>query len=252
MHHHPVLYLGDTSLTGAASYLAAMLARSGWTFDYLPSDEPVEEAMIRAPRRLYIISDYPAAMMSPQAQELLEQQVSQGVGLLMIGGWDSFHGQNGLWAGTPVEHALPVQVSTTDDRVNCDQPALIVHDHEHPITDGLPWVDRPPTIGGFNRVEPKAGSDVVLEAHRFTAHYSDGSVVFEPLTVHPLLVVAAHGQGRTAALTTDLAPHWVGGLVDWGSDRVTAQAPEGETVEVGDCYATFVKQLLTWTGRLDK
>ncbi len=38
------------------------------------------------------------------------------------------------------------------------------------------------------------------------------------------LVVGQHGRGRTAALATDVAPHWVGGLVDWG-DR--ARRPGG-------------------------
>ena len=60
------------------------------------------------------------------------------------------------------------------------------------------------------------------------------------------------GRGRTAALATDVAPHWVGGLVDWGSRRVTAQAPRGEMIEVGQHYATFLTRLVEWTGSLNE
>ena len=59
-------------------------------------------------------------------------------------------------------------------------------------------------------------------------------------------------RGRTAALATDLAPHWVGGLVDWGDgERVVAQAPGSWPIEVGNFYAQFIANLLTWTGQLN-
>ena len=60
---------------------------------------------------------------------------------------------------------------------------------------------------------------------------------------YPLLAFGAFGKGKTAALTTDLAPHWVGGWVDWGTERLTAQAPGGNEVEVGQFYAQFISQL---------
>ena len=47
-------------------------------------------------------------------------------------------------------------------------------------------------------------------------------------------MVGEFGRGRTAALATDVAPHWVGPLVDWGVPRVAAQAPQANAVEVGD------------------
>ena len=66
-----------------------------------------------------------------------------------------------------------------------------------------------------------------------------------------MLVLGAADRGRTAALMTDLAPHWVGGFVDWGDgERVTAQAPGSWQIEVGNLYAQFVANLLAWTGQL--
>jgi len=67
---------------------------------------------------------------------------------------------------------------------------------------------------------------------------------------NPLLIVGRHGEGRTAALATDVAPHWVGGFVDWGDRRVT-QPVAGDAIEVGNWYAQFFRNLLVWTGKLE-
>ena len=48
----------------------------------------------------------------------------------------------------------------------------------------------------------------------------------------------------------DVAPHWVGGFVDWGLPRVTAEAKGGNAIEVGHDYAKFWKQLLQWTAAM--
>src|SRR5258706_2211 len=76
-------------------------------------------------RSLYIISVYPAQRIEPTKQQKILEHVRAGSGLLMIGGWDSFHGSAGGWDHTPVGEALPVEIDSHDDRVNCDQPALV-------------------------------------------------------------------------------------------------------------------------------
>ena len=83
----------------------------------------------------------------------------------------------------------------------------------------------------------------------FQAIFDKGRFDFLPLDQHPLLVLGMHGAGRTAALMTDLAPHWVGGFVDWGDgERVKAQAPGSWQIEVGNFYSQFIANLLAWTG----
>lgn len=252
----PVLYLGDTSLSTAAGYLAGLMSHDRVGYDYLPSDRSVN-GETDSPRALYIVSDYPARMMGDDVQRRIVAQVTAGAGLLMIGGWESFHGQNGHWNGTPLGNILPVTIEQKDDRVNCDQPAVVVKTMDHPIVSDLPWDDRPPTIGGFNRITPKADAQVLLEVQRFSARRqgSNGQThwQFQPTDRHPVLVIGQHGKGRTAALATDIAPHWVGGLVDWGKGpRVVAEAPHGWEIEVGSCYARFIHNLVSWTGRLDR
>jgi hypothetical protein len=37
----------------------------------------------------------------------------------------------GDWDGTPIGNALPVEISSEDDRINCDQPALVIESESH-------------------------------------------------------------------------------------------------------------------------
>lgn len=245
-----ILYLGDTHLRDAAAYLAGLMHGWGWNFDYVRSDESLSAEQLDPPQTLFIVSDYPAARMEAVVQRKLLEQVSAGAGLIMLGGWESFHGLGGDWDGTPIGDALPVVIGARDDRMNCDQPVLVRQLTDHPVVSGLPWDSRPPVIGGFNRFTAKPDATVLLEAVRFTARLSNDAFAFQPLDRHPLLVVGDFGVGRVAALATDVAPHWVGPLVDWGTPRVAAQAPDANGVEVGGDYARFLRQLLSWVGRL--
>ena len=51
-----------------------------------------------------------------------------------------------------------------------------------------------------------------------------------------------------AALATDVAPHWVGGFVDWGDDRVVQEDRRAELIEFGDWYGQFFRNLVAWAG----
>jgi len=62
----------------------------------------------------------------------------------------------------------------------------------------------------------------------------------------PFLVISGGKTGRRAALTTDLAPHWCGGWVDWGKKHVKLPVNEHIAIEVGDAYINFVQALLRW------
>ncbi|GAB4150285.1 MAG: hypothetical protein Tsb009_25030 [Planctomycetaceae bacterium] len=241
-----ILYLGDTSLETAAAYLAGVMHHAGWNFRYLPSDQLVTPALLEERRSLYILSDYPSAQFPTELQEQMLLHVKAGSGLLMCGGWESFHGLGGDWGGTPVGEILPVEISPTDDRQNCDHPVLIRRRCEHPILADLPWESRPPLIGGFNRVTAKSDATVLLEAEHFSVERDGEKFQFTPTACDPLLVVGKYGTGRIAAFMTDVAPHWVGPLVDWGESRISAQANGAEEIEVGNRYDQFLRQLIGW------
>ena len=241
-----VLYLGDTSLGGAAGYLAGVMTRAGIAYDYHASDETFCEAWLSTECQAVILSDYPSANFTgTQAQRVIER-VQDGMGLLMIGGWESFTGQGGDYGQTPFRDVLPVAMQEADDRMNQSGPCVVVRDIDHPIVADLPFDEDAPVVGGFNRLTGKAHAVTVLSVHTFGARAGGDGVRFDPAAVFPLLVLGRFGRGQVAAFASDVAPHWVGGLVDWGKDRVAAQAPGAGPVEVGGHYARLFANLVRW------
>jgi hypothetical protein len=242
-----ICYLGDGALNGAASYLGGIMLHYGLAFDHISSGESPSAGFAKSPYSLYVVSDYPAGKFGRTAMLHVAGRVQRGdAGLIMLGGWESFFGRLGEYHETPLTDVLPVVMQTSDDRRNSAQPCLIHKTADHPILAGLPW-DTPPGIGGFNAIVPKPNTQTLLTSVRFAVQQHDNAFQFTRGEESPLLVVGQYGRGRTAALATDVAPHWVGGFVDWGNRRMT-QEIAGETIEVGNWYAEFFRNLLTWTG----
>ncbi|WP_405282734.1 glutamine amidotransferase [Gaopeijia maritima] len=242
-----ILYAGDSHLGGAAAYLAGVLSHGGIPFDHVPSDAPLGPTLGLTEPRLYVISDYPVKNLTDADMQRISGDVAAGAGLLMIGGWESFHGAAGEYHTSPLAEILPVRMQNSDDRVNAARPCLVEKGASHPILEGLP-LERPPGIGGYNRVEPREGAEVLLFARHCPVEVDPrGQYTVTPGARAPLLVVGHHGRGRTAAFASDVAPHWVGGLVDWGEGRVKACAPGGVEIEVGSLYAEFFTRLVRWT-----
>ena len=207
----------DTSayVEGAGRLIEA-LGAAGLEVDYLPAHlvpprfpgTPAELAAYGA----VILSDIGANSLllapdtfgrsatAPNRLTSVEQYVRDGGGLLMIGGYLSFAGIEGKarYHGTPVEAALPVTISVHDDRAEHPegiQPA--VTEPGHPVLDGVPqdW----PSLLGYNRLAAKTATQVLVRCG-----------------ADPLLVVGAHGAGRSAAFASDCAPHWCPpGFMDW-------------------------------------
>lgn len=257
MNNHPILYLGDDNVDGAAAYLAGVMTHFGLKYEHRPSDRPLDIEVLAGRWSLIVISDYPASNISPDIMAGLVEMVSQGTGFLMIGGWGSFQGQDGKYNGTLLGNILPVTIDEKDDRVNSAGPCLIsIHNGRgnHPIVGGLPFETDTPGIGGFNRLTAADDGEVILESRVYRAAAApSGLHQLDPFPgSDPLLVVGSHGKGRTCAWATDVAPHWVGGLVDWGPERVEARGHgDAGSVEVGNLYAEFFKRILVWTSRAE-
>ncbi len=240
-----ILYCGDTDLTSAAAYLAGVMTHAGMTFDYVPSNVPLDAALLEVPRSLIILSDYPAAMIPLELQDHVIDHVEDGAGLLMIGGWESFRGSGGNWNDTLIGDALPVEIAKEDDRINFDQGAYLREALASVPTAGLPWRERSPLIGGMNRFHAKPDTRTVLEALPLLSRFdAENNLEMTTMAAIPALVLGQCELGKTAAFASDVAPHWVGGMVDWGNERVTAQAVGAGAIEVGNWYALFWKQLL--------
>ena len=241
-----VLYLGDTSLDQQASYLAGIMSHYNITFDYISSDEKFCIDKLSQDTKLIIISDYPSSNFNADQLDVIIDRVKGGMGLLMIGGWESFTGLGGDYGKTKLAEVLPVLTKDSDDRINQSDPCLVKKEIDHEILLGLDLENSVPVIGGFNNVEAKDQTTTILSSQRFKVSNSASEFSFSPYKTAPLLVVAEFGLGRTGAFASDVAPHWVGPFVDWGTKRINAQANGAEAIEVGNLYALSFNNLIQW------
>jgi uncharacterized membrane protein len=229
-----MLYLeGDAC---SPKYVAGALAAVGIEAVQPPPEGPLDVRGVDG----IVLSDVTAARLGAANAQTIADAVTRGVGLLLVGGWTSF-GRGG-WAGTPLANISPVTMETGDDRVNVPAGLLLRRLGPHPSTDGLPW-DRPVLITGYNRVSARPGTETVVGARKIEG-VGDDLAALEKETV-PILVLGRAGRGRTAVWTSDLAPHWSGGLTDWGEPAL----PVGRGEEVGAGYARLLRGLCTWIGQ---
>lgn len=178
-----------------------------------------------------VLGDLERSFLTPQQLQSIERAVSEGSGLIMLGGQATF-GPGG-YAGTPVEQALPVQVGGSDAAQERGEfvPRLTAAGAGHPAMEGLAdWFgvgDAPgdkalPTLLGNVTVgAPKSGAEVLL-----TRPDSGGTI----------LAVHRYGKGRVAAFTADTTYRWYLPMRGLGQ-----QSP----------YTVFWGQLVRWLAGSD-
>lgn len=239
-----ILFCGDDDIDMAAIYLAAIIHEEAYDFDYVPSPLPFPQHINIDQYDIIILSDYPRQQISDDRLQDIVQFVKNGGSLLMIGGWESFTGLNIEYKNSPLEEILPVKLLEFDDRRNYDQGiAVIPTDPFHPVCKNLEW-ERPAVIGGYNDFQVKDDAKCVLCGRKIEISFKNEELSTSSNDVKiPLLVFGQAGKGKTAALAFDLAPHWVGGFVDWGKARKHVDFADG-FIEVGDMYYKFVANLL--------
>jgi len=155
--------------------------------------------------------------LGPDRIGMVREFVEQGGGFLMVGGYLSFAGLNGIarWSGTAIETLLPVSIARHDDRVEVVQGFRFdIVQPDHPTVAGLPWEDADWTLCGYNKVTLKPGASVV-------ASYQGD----------PLIACWEFQGGRSAIFASDFAPHWAGSFVHWPH------------------YGAFWAQLLRWLAK---
>ncbi|HPY78221.1 MAG TPA: glutamine amidotransferase, partial [Anaerohalosphaeraceae bacterium] len=173
-----VLYLGDTGLREAASYLAGVMTHYQIGFDYVSSSEKFDSGWLSRDYRAIVLSDYPAGNFTGDQLQILAQKVQNGLGLLMIGGWESFSGLGGGYTHTPLKEVLPVVMQDGDDRVNSSSPCLIEKNMDHPILEGLPFEEEVTGVGGYNIFRAKEDSRTLLSLRPFQVRRTGGQYHF--------------------------------------------------------------------------
>ncbi len=206
-----------TEYNEGVRWLKAALQDGGWDVDYIPNhlaarDFPATPEALAA-YDVVMLSDIGANTLLlhpdtfvrsvPTANRLvsLREYVKNGGGLVMIGGYLTFQGidAKGMYAGSPIEEALPVTMFRHDDRIESPQ-GVVPHvggDPAHPILAGVSgeW----PALLGYNEVMAKPDADVLVRVGG-----------------HPLVVAGTYGKGRSVAFTSDCGPHWAPPpFVDW-------------------------------------
>jgi hypothetical protein len=239
-----LLFLGETPQDG---YVEGAL-RTGFRVTKLHSGQAL--AGSEAERRLgdyvlIVLSDYPVVHLSAAHQESIASAVERGSrGLLMIGGWASFGGPRGSYYGSRIAELLPVEIDAQDDRVNTPLgTVLVARRQSHPALLSIRG-QQPCVVVGYNGVHQRDGATVLVEGHRLIVD-ADLRPGLETATT-PMLTVWQRGTGRVGALAPDVMPHWAGGIVDWGEQRMTL--PTGN--EVGHLYPAFLLDLCRWLGGL--
>lgn len=242
-----VLFAGEEAPPGSGRYLLAILHALKVKAVHAPATARLSVRQLTRRYAAFILSDFPSRQASPACQQAIVQHVKEGAGLLMIGGWGSFSGPSGGWRGSRLERLLPVRCLNRDDRINFPSGALVIPTGSHPMWDGLSFRD-PPVICGLNDIRPRPTSRVLLYAQPIVSHDRAGRLSRVALDArqHPLLVIGTDPRRRVAALATDAAPHWCGGLIDWGTRRVRIAVTETVRSEVGDRYLNFFSCLIRW------
>lgn len=238
-----VFYAGDSPAGGPANYLLGILADMKAKVTHFDPSEVLSPDHFKQKQSVFILSDFSKKNLPKAAESALAQQVENGAGLLMVGGWGSFSGPFGGWKNSRVEKLLPVICKESDDRVNFPGGALIMEDQRLDFLSSK-WFQHPPSIAGLNDFEVKPGMKTLLTVRPVL--FDKGRVLLSSKR-HPFLVVRPNGP-RTAALATDLAPHWCGGMVDWGTMRRKLSVTSDIKIEVGNYYIDFVKSLIIWLG----
>lgn len=242
-----ILFAGETP-GSSANYVLGILRSLRADVVHVPASTRLSLRSLARRFDAFIFSDFAQQDAPLASQRAIVRQAEQGSGLLMIGGWGSFAGPSGRWRGSPIDEALPVRCLPYDDRVHFPGGAIVTTTGvAHPVLRELAF-QPPPAVCGLNRVRLAPRSQVLLEAHRILA--SHRGLQLEP-QAHPLLAVHGDPQRRTAAFTSDLAPHWCGGLVDWGRRRIRLPVTRTSAIEVGERYLQFASGLFRWLAGKD-
>jgi len=142
----------------------------------------------------------------PNAIFALCDWVKSGGSLLMVGGYLSFQGFQGIanYYNSGIESVLPVEMLPSDDRVENPQGLELEFVTDHQILKSTKdYIKKtrksPPKLLGHNKTKLKPDSELLIS-----------------LNEDPLLAICEIEKGRSAVWTSDIGPHWCPKeFIDW-------------------------------------
>ncbi len=158
---------------------------------------------------VFLIGDLDSSFLDAEQMKLLQKRVSEGAGLLMMGGYHSL-GPGG-YGETPVEAILPVFVGSREMEQSTTPfvPQLTLEGVRHPVfanivkffpkVTGEEAVEPLPPLQGCVRIQGLKPGASVLAVH------PDIAIEGKPM---PVLAVQRFGKGRTAVFTGDTTRRW--------------------------------------------
>jgi uncharacterized membrane protein len=187
---------------------------AAFTWQQLPADPAAWKKF-----DVIMLGDIDVSFLQGPAMDAIEQAVSGGGALIMLGGQNSF-GPGG-YKDTPIERALPVMVGDLNSPQEKQEfvPRLTADGLVHPTMQGLSdWFgtgnkpgtkDLPPLRGNVVVAGAKSGAQVLL------THPDRLGPDGKPQIV---LAVERYGKGRSAAFTVDTTYLWSLPLYGMGQD----------------------------------
>jgi hypothetical protein len=239
-HAPDLLFLGEGP---RANYVEGALSTT-FQVSRVYGNQPLAGTRVESRVRdfsVLVLSDYPAPHLSDAHQQAMMAAVERdGRGLLMIGGWASFGGPRGGYYGSRLAELLPVEIQPEDDRVNTPLGTVLLPRREPHAAIQTVQGQAPCIVVGYNAVSAKLGADVLVHGDVLRIDASGRPTLERSAT--PLLSVWERGAGRVAALAPDMMPHWAGGILDWGAERLSLSTGN----EVGQLYVAFLVDICRW------
>jgi hypothetical protein len=176
-----------------------------------PSPHPARLSELFKPGKfeVYILGDVDSRAFRPGELEDLARAVSQGAGLMMLGGLSSF-GPGG-YGTSPLEDVLPIVMDRLE-RQNPDEPAR----SDLHVPGPLQMLPTPLGARHFTMMLASSARESqalweklppLLGANRFT-HLKRGAEELAAAGDHPLLVAQQYGNGRVIAFAGDTTGQW--------------------------------------------
>jgi len=245
-----ILYMAGATRVGGGPGLEPRFIRSALAphddlnvrfelFDYRKPRIRYRDRLLENNYNVYLLGNVDVSALDPASWQQISEDVEQGAGLAMLGGFHSF-GPGGF-RDSPLNDVLPIVMGPAERQNFGDPPRQDMHvagplkiapvrmgNQIHPIMrllteelSGSAWSDLPALDGAnrFERTRLKPNAQVIAE--------STGARRW------PLLVIGAWGEGRTVAAAFDSTWRW----------RL-----EG----FGEAQRRFWRQLVLWLARKDE